>query len=361
MVPFLYLLVPPFERTTAGGLVFAPISGVAALIAVPVCWLYNRIFSAPLFGMCGEEDEIHTRTRREPMPIEHALVNLMGRLEQDRSLDEPRHLRKRVEALDDLDACLPDGQPIGTALHRRARAIYDELESVNSRLYQAIRQDIQRGAGGGRLLEWMPDWNAAADFMNCRGYDYLDELISGVLRFEEPSTEVLPLESEMVSYQPTPARHIFDLIGRTALTERDFLVDLGSGLGHVTLMASICTSASCTGIELEPSYVDCARKSARSLKLNDVRFIQGDARAADLSDGTVFYLYTPFIGTILGEVLNSLRHEAVRREIRICTFGPCTRVVAEEQWLSVMGALEADRIAIFRSRYQTLGPGQVAK
>jgi hypothetical protein len=189
------------------------------------------------------------------------------------------------------------------------------------------------------VLEWMPDWNGAANLMNCRGYDYLDELISGVLQFEEPSAEVIQLESEMVSYQPTPARHIFDLLGRTALTEGDFLIDLGSGLGHVTLMASICTSASCTGIELEPSYVDCARKIARSLNLNNVRFIQGDARAADLSDGT-----------ILRDVLNSLRHEAVRREIRICSFGPCTRVVAEEQWLSVIGALKTDRIAIFRSR-----------
>jgi Histone methylation protein DOT1 len=295
-----------------------------------------------------------TRFMREPgcdrMPIENALVRLIGRLEQDRSLDEPRHLRQRVEALDDLDACLPDGQPIGTDLHHRARAIYAELASINFRLYEAIRQDIQGGAGGGRLLEWMPDWNGAANLMNCRGYDYLDELISGVLQFEEPSTEVVQLESEMVSYQPTPARHIFDLIGRTALTERDFLIDLGSGLGHVTLMASICTSASCTGIELEPSYVDCARKSARSLNLNNVRFIEVDAREADLSGGTVFYLYTPFIGTILRDVLNSLRHEAVKREIRICTFGPCTRFVAEEQWLSVIGALDADRIAIFRSR-----------
>jgi hypothetical protein len=288
--------------------------------------------------------------RKSDMSIENALLSLIGELEQERSLDEPRHLRRRIEALDDLDAYLSDGQPIGTALHHRARAIYAELESVNLRLYEAIRRDIQRGAGGARLLEWMPDWNAAANLMNCRGYDYLDELISGVLQFEEPSAEVVPLESEMVSYQPTPARHIFDLIGRTALTERNFLIDLGSGLGHVTLMASICTSASCTGIELEPSYVDCARKSARSLNLNNVRFIQGDARTADLSDGTVFYLYTPFIGTILRDVLNSLRHEAVRREIRICTFGPCTRVVAEEQWLSVIGALEADRIAIFRSR-----------
>jgi hypothetical protein len=284
------------------------------------------------------------------MPIENELVSLIGYLEQDRSLEEPRHLRQRVEALDDLDAWLPHGRPVGTALHHRARAIYSELESVNSRLYEAIRQDIQRGAGGGSLLEWMPDWNGAGNLINCVGYDYLDELINGVLQFEEPPTEVVQLESEMVSYQPTPARHIFDLIGRTALTEQDFLIDLGSGLGHITLMASICTGAGCTGIELEPSYVDCARKSARSLNLRNVRFIQGDARAADLAAGTVFYLYTPFIGTILRDVLNSLRHEAVKREIRICTFGPCTRVVAQERWLSVIGALEADRIAIFRSR-----------
>jgi hypothetical protein len=281
--------------------------------------------------------------------MENALASLIGELEQNRSLDELRHLRQRIEVLDDLDAYLPDGQPIGTALHHRARAIYTELESVNFRLYEAIRRDIQRGAGRGRLLEWIPDWNGAANLVNCRGYDYLDELISGVLQFEDPSAEVVQLESEMVSYQPTPARHIFELIGRTALTERDFLIDLGSGLGHVTLMASICTSASCTGIELEPSYVDCARKSARSLNLNNVRFIQCDARTADLSDGTVFYLYTPFNGAILRDVLNSLRREAVKREIRICTFGPCTQVVAEVQWLSIIGALETERIAVFRS------------
>jgi hypothetical protein len=283
------------------------------------------------------------------MSIENALVSLVGELEQDRSLGEPRHLRQRIEALDELDAYLADGQLIGTALHHRARAICAELESVNLRLYRAIRRDVQRGAGGGRLLEWMPDWNGAVGLMNCTGYDYLDELISGVLQFEEPSAEVVQLDSEMVAYQPTPARHIFELIDRTALTERDLLIDLGSGLGHVPLVASICTKARCAGIELEPSFVDCARKSARSLNRNNVRFIQGDARSAELSEGTVFYLYTPFTGTMLRDVLNSLRDEAVKREIRVCTFGPCSLVVAEEQWLRVIGLLETDRIAVFHS------------
>src|SRR5882672_12617857 len=287
------------------------------------------------------------------MSAENALASLIGKLEQDLSLYEPRHLRQRTEALDALDAYLPDEQTVGTALHRRLRTIYARLESVNLKLYQSIRREIQRGAGRGSLLEWMPDspdGNGAANFVNCTGYDYLDELVSGVLQFEEPSAEVVRLESEMVSYQPTPARHIFDLIRQAALTERDSLIDLGSGPGHVTLTASICTKANCTGIELEPSYVDCARKAARSLNLENVSFIQEDARAANLSDGTVFYLYTPFSGAILRDVLNSLRQEAVTREIRICTFGPCTQVVAEEHWLSAIGPVEADRIAIFHSR-----------
>src|SRR6266478_4673344 len=287
------------------------------------------------------------------MSADTALASLIGKLEQDRSLDEPRHLRHRTEAVDALDAYLPDEQTIGTALHHRLRTIYARLESVNLKLYQSIRREIQRGASRGSLLEWMPDspdGNGAANFVNCTGYDYLDELISGVLQFEEPSAEVLRLESEMVAYQPTPARHIFDLVARTALTGRDCLIDLGSGLGHVALMVSICTKANCTGIELEPSYVDCARKAVRSLNLKNVNFIQGDARAANLSDGTVFYLYTPFSGAILRDVLNSLRNEAVRREIRICTFGPCTQVVAEEHWLSAIGPVEKDRIAIFHSR-----------
>jgi trans-aconitate methyltransferase len=154
----------------------------------------------------------------------------------------------------------------------------------------------------------------------------------------------------MVFYQPTPARHIFDLIARTALTERDVLVDLGSGLGHVSLLASICTGARNIGIELEAAYVECARHSAKTLNLNNVIFVKQDAREADLSGGTVFYLYTPFTGTILRAVLDSLRREAASREIRICTFGPCTPTIVEQRWLETLGPSEVDGIAVFRSR-----------
>jgi hypothetical protein len=292
----------------------------------------------------------------------HGLQSLIGKLEQDFSLDEPDRLRQRIEALDRLDAYLPEEQlnghlpSIGTQseVYPRVRALYTKLERANFELYQAIRRDIQRVAGPYSLLQKVANQSNqdedAIGLSNGEGYDYLDELVTGVLQFEQPAAGLVQLPAEMVFYQPTPARYIFDLIRRTALTERDVLVDLGSGMGHVPLLTAICTGATSIGIELEAAYVDCARQSAQTLKLNNATFIHQDARAADLSRGTVFYLYTPFIGTILRTVLDSLRQEAASRKIRICTFGPCTPIIAEEQWLEALCPVEAHRIAIFCSR-----------
>jgi hypothetical protein len=182
------------------------------------------------------------------------------------------------------------------------------------------------------------------------GYDYLDELIDGIFQFETPDDAGLQREPELVPYQPTPARHIFDLIDRLALTANDVLMDLGSGLGQVPMLASLCTVAQAIGIEMEPGYVESARRSAQALNLCRVTFIQQDARAADLSAGTVFYLYTPFIGTVLRRVLDNLRRETVSRSIRVAAYGPCVPTIAKEPWLEVLETPNTDRIAMFRSR-----------
>jgi hypothetical protein len=289
------------------------------------------------------------------------LHTLVAGLEQNAALDDPARLRQRLEALDRLEAYGLDGptdHPGGAELAGRARAIAARLEAINRALYQAIRRDIQSGAGPGRLLQALPRFGQPrrrASRVGGEGYDYLDALIGGVLQFAPPAAEVAEPAAEMVFYQPTPARHIFDLIDRAELSERDVLVDLGAGLGHVPLLAAICTGASSIGVELEAAYVECARRSASELNLTNVTFIQQDARAADFSSGTLFYLYTPFSGTILRAVLDSLRREAARRAIRIATYGPCTPTVAAEGWLAAVGGVRTDRVAIFRSRRGTHG------
>ena len=289
-----------------------------------------------------------------------ALERLVAQLENEPSLVEPNQLQQRLEALDRLDAYFPytsqaafGAESIGQGLYRRARAICAMLEAVNCELYEAIRCEIQRGSRPDTLLRWVHpslDIEDVGGTANGMGYNYLDELISGVFQFEEPDAGHIPRDSEKVFYQPTPARHLFSLIDLTALTATDVLVDLGSGLGHVPLLVSICTNARSIGIELEAAYIERAQQCAQRLNLNKVSFIQEDAGVADLSIGTVFYLYTPFMGSILSAVLNRLRREAATRRIRICSYGPCTCVIAEEPWLEAATVPEAYRIALFCSR-----------
>jgi 16S rRNA A1518/A1519 N6-dimethyltransferase RsmA/KsgA/DIM1 with predicted DNA glycosylase/AP lyase activity len=154
----------------------------------------------------------------------------------------------------------------------------------------------------------------------------------------------------MVPYQPTPVRHILHLIAATALAEDDVFVDLGSGLGHVPLLVSMVTRAQSLGIEVQAAYVASARECAQSLHLSRVRFIPQDAREADLSSGTAFYLYSPINGSILTDVLSALRMESTRRSIKISSLGPCTRTVANETWLKATALPDSGRITVFDSQ-----------
>jgi hypothetical protein len=154
----------------------------------------------------------------------------------------------------------------------------------------------------------------------------------------------------MVPYQPTPVRHILHLISASALSEDDLFVDLGSGLGHVPLLVSILTGIPSLGIEVQPAYVASARECAQSLRLGRIRFFPQDAQAADLSSGTVFYLYSPFTGSILTDVLKTLRTESTRRPIKICSLGPCTSTVANQTWLKTSASPDSQRITVFESR-----------
>jgi hypothetical protein len=64
-----------------------------------------------------------------------------------------------------------------------------------------------------------------------------------------------------------------------------------------------------------------------------VEVLNADARAADYSQGTVFFMYTPFEGRILEDVLEKLRMDSQGRRIRLFTYGPCTRQVSGQSWL----------------------------
>jgi len=267
---------------------------------------------------------------------------------RDRALLRPARLRERMEALDRLE----HRWIVASPEERIALEHWcTELETVNARLFRAIRDDIVRGEGGADALRaWASVAHRHDDTVDGERYDHLDALVGGVLQLDEPA-EAAALADGMVFYQPTPARHVFGLVERLGLTAHDVFVDIGSGLGHVPLLMALCTPARCIGIERDAAYVASARRCAEALNLRNARFVAQDAREADLSCGTVFYLYTPFRGAMLDGMLARLRREAAGRAIRVCTLGPCTGIVAGEAWLATEDAMRPDVPVLFRSRW----------
>lgn len=286
--------------------------------------------------------------------LRQRLENLIAQFEQNSALFEPLSLRDRFDALDRLDALLGDdvassaaATAVDPAALHRAQSLRHRLEAINAELSQSIRVEIRQGTRPALFAQWLQSNLVPAPGLS---FDSLDEILSVVLALEEPDPPPAHPPDGMVFYQPTPARHIFHLLHLATLSTTDVLIDLGSGLGHVPLMASLCTGARSIGIEREATYVASAEHCARQLNLDRVSFLQQDAREADLSSGTVFYLYTPFTGPILAAVLHRLRQQSAQRPIRICTFGPCTQAVAQEPWLETSAHPDTDQVTLFSSR-----------
>ncbi len=118
------------------------------------------------------------------------------------------------------------------------------------------------------------------------------------------------------------------------LSPTDVFFDIGSGLGQVVILVNLISGAVARGIEYEPAYCEYAKIGASQLNLVNVEFINADARAGDYSQGTVFFLYTPFEGKMLEDMLEVLQEESRTRAIKVFTYGPCSPLVARQNWLT---------------------------
>ena len=220
----------------------------------------------------------------------------------------------------------------------RAEKLKEELEEIDHKLFKTVRASIQAGNCTGeefknlvrKYLDFNPDSN---EYQVGEGYDNLDVLINGLFPSYAMPEQTKKLEPEMVFYQKTPARIVFEITEKVHFSKDDVFFDLGSGLGQVAILVNLLTGIKVKGIEFEPAFCHYARECASGLNLPDVTFVNADARKADYSEGTVFFMYTPFKGKILEDVLEVLRKESLARKIKIITYGPCTAEVALQKWL----------------------------
>ncbi|MGF6710298.1 SAM-dependent methyltransferase [Luteibacter sp. W1I16] len=272
-----------------------------------------------------------------------SLASTVALLEQEPAWRDPAAFLWRAEAADRLDLLLIGAHD--AAWRERAVRLIDAMEAVDTEGFASIREAIRRGEGRAALAAWLD-----VGFPTGQHYDVLDHVLAGVLALEEPEVPAV-LPAEMVFYQPSPARHIVDGVARAGITAGDVVLDLGAGMGHVPILVAILTGARTLGVEREPAYVERAVDAAARLGLSHVRMGVGDARDADLTEANVFYLFTPFIGGVLRDVVANIEREARRRPVRVVTLGPCSRTFARQPWLRSddpdPGA--AERIVVFRS------------
>jgi hypothetical protein len=273
-------------------------------------------------------------------------------LERDPLLCQPDHFAERIRAIDFLELQTMDEAADGLAA--RAQALKNRLDEVNEALFAHLLAGIQANDRAAfrqiiRSLEHpFPTETDDADV----GYDEMDALVNGLLDVPLVPGEPGPLEPDMIYYQPTPARIVLRLLDELRPTREDVFYDLGSGLGHVPILVNLLADIPAKGVEIEASYCRYSLERLKKLCLSQVAFVNADARHAAYEDGTIFYLYTPFRGEILRQVLGRLETLSHQRRIRICTYGPVTALVGRQRWLEAAYQTGGDEtsLGIFHSR-----------
>ncbi len=222
-------------------------------------------------------------------------------------------------------------------LRQQARALEVRLRQVDEVFFQTLRRQIRTGGHSAATLRQLFDrhtrYRPGRLGQVHRGYDALDALVHGLLRAEQAPATVQRQDVEMILYEPTPARAILDLLDQVPLNADDVFYDLGAGLGHVAILVHLLTGALAQCIEIEAAYCQHAQRCAKELGFSQVRVVNRDARNVDYTNGTVFFMYTPFTGTLLDTVLATLSSVARHHPITLCTYGACTFEMARQPWL----------------------------
>lgn len=296
----------------------------------------------------------------------YEIQSYIEKIEKDTLLRQKKNFDKRMEVIDFIDFRVIDqieellqktGEPDKLLLLKyRVEKVKVELEEIDINLFQKLQAKIQTGRYTGKEFKKLVNEYTGFNLDHNEhqeepGYDNLDIFINGLFPLQtmpEPTKDLAP---EMVYYQKTPARIVFELAEKSHFTKDDVFFDLGSGLGQVAILINLLTGVTVKGIEFEPAFCDYAADCAAALNLSNVTFINVDARKADYSEGTIFFMFTPFMGEMLQEVLEILRKESLQRKIKIISYGPCTAQVALQSWLDFATPKDNNsyKLAVFTS------------
>jgi SAM-dependent methyltransferase len=147
-----------------------------------------------------------------------------------------------------------------------------------------------------------------------------DAWLDALLGFESPPPDLPDLPRGVVPYLPCGVDEILAMVREAPVGADDLLVDVGSGLGRMLILAHLISGAKAHGIEIQEPLVAAARAHCAALGIGQITFAH--ANAADIAlDGSRFFLYAPCNGALLARVLERIGEVARLRPIVVGTVG----------------------------------------
>ena len=120
-------------------------------------------------------------------------------------------------------------------------------------------------------------------------------------------------------YVPSPQSVVSDMLREAGVTDRDFLIDLGSGDGRIVLTAAKVFGARGFGVEIKEDLVKRANEAAVKEGVADrVKFIKADLFKTDISQATIVTMY------LLPDTVNLLKDKF------LAELKPGTRIVSHD-------------------------------
>ena len=186
----------------------------------------------------------------------------------------------------------------------------DVEESLRQRA-RAARAGIAAGTSRGAALH---------ELLSAVPFVERDSWIDEALGIELPPPDV-DLPRGAVPYLPCGVDEIITTVREAPLRPDDVLVDIGSGLGRVAIIAHLLSGARTCGIEIQAQLVERSRDLCGALGLTNVSFVHANA-AEQVPDGTLFFLHAPCNGAMFSAVLQRVEAVAARQPIvRVAAVG----------------------------------------
>lgn len=174
-----------------------------------------------------------------------------------------------------------------------------------------------------------------------------DGWVDAVFELGEVPDDGPELPRGCVPYLPSPVNTLLTMIDIVAVQSHDVFVDVGSGLGRATALIHCLTGAGTIGLEIQPALVSRSRKLAARLNAPRLSVVEGDAARFTryMTIGSVFFLYCPFGGERLHQVMMNLRILARVRRIHVCSLD---LPLPSCSWLTLVSSV--DNLAVYQTR-----------